>query len=326
VITILVPESPLMLSLGPLGAIAFIGGTASWTVFNLQDGVLTGLRKTVWVPVENASYSVAKIVLLVLLVAWTPPLGILGSWFIPMGFVVAVVTLALARWIPQHAAATRARSFTMSGRRLVGFIAGDYLASLISLGVTTLLPVLITLTLGPRDGAYFYVVWIIGNSLNLLPIHTCASMTVEALHGSTDIHSATRRISFHLARILIPVALVVAVGAPLILTIFGPDYAANGSDALRYVALGVLPFAANAIAIAIARIRGKAGEIVLIQLALAISTLGLTAVLLGPMGVSGVTLAWLLAQLGVAIVVGPLRIVPIIRASSGRSLGFGRKE
>lgn len=319
-IPILFPDSPLIRTLGPLGALVFIGGTAAWTIFNLQDGVLTGLRRAVWVPVENAAYGVAKIVLLVLLVSWTPPQGILGSWFIPMSVVVIAVTLALSRWIPQHATATSDRSFAMGRRRLVGFIAGDYLASLISVGVTSLLPVLITLTLGPTSGAYFYVVWIIGTSLNLLPIYTCASMTVETLHGSIDLGSTARRITLHLARILIPIALVVVVAAPLILTVFGSDYAENGTDALRFVALGVLPFAANVMAMAIARIRAKAGEIILIQLAVAISTLGLTALLLPPMGIAGVALAWLLAQLGVAAVVGPTRILPVIRTSPGHPL------
>jgi O-antigen/teichoic acid export membrane protein len=313
-IPVLFPNSALIGALGPIGALGFVVGTVSWTIFNLQDGVLTGLRRALWVPVENASYGIAKIILLVIFVTWAPVLGVVGSWFIPMALVVVGVSMVLFRWIPQHAHATGERSFAMDRRRLLGFIAGDYLASLISVGITTLLPVLITVTLGPRDGAFFYVVWIIGTSLNLLPIYTCASMTVEALHGSADVHTAVRRVSLHLARILVPVALVTAVASPLILSVFGPDYATNGTDALRVIALSVVPFGVNVMTMAIARIRGRASEIILVQAALAVSTLALTVVLLQPMGVTGVAIAWLLAQLGVAAVLGPLRILPIVRA------------
>ena len=66
--------------------------TVLWSVFSFQDGVLIGLRKSVWVLVENLTYNIAKIVLLVA-GAWVlHDAGIVGSWFIPTPFVVALVT------------------------------------------------------------------------------------------------------------------------------------------------------------------------------------------------------------------------------------------
>jgi len=43
----------------------FLGGVAVFTIFTLQDGALIGLRREAWVPVENATFGVIKIVLLV---------------------------------------------------------------------------------------------------------------------------------------------------------------------------------------------------------------------------------------------------------------------
>ena len=48
----------------PLAAVAFVAATAVWVLFILQDHVLTGLHKTIWVPITNAICSLAKIALL----------------------------------------------------------------------------------------------------------------------------------------------------------------------------------------------------------------------------------------------------------------------
>src|SRR5699024_4418201 len=54
---------------GPAPACAFAAATAVWVLFVLQDQVLIGLRKSVWVPVANALYSVAKLAVLPLFTA-----------------------------------------------------------------------------------------------------------------------------------------------------------------------------------------------------------------------------------------------------------------
>ncbi|HET8680932.1 MAG TPA: hypothetical protein VFM54_03505, partial [Micromonosporaceae bacterium] len=59
-------------SAGPLLAAGFVVAVAAWGVFTLQDSVLTALRGAVWVPVENAAFGVAKVVLLVALAAVAP--------------------------------------------------------------------------------------------------------------------------------------------------------------------------------------------------------------------------------------------------------------
>jgi hypothetical protein len=43
---------------------AFLGGTALWTLFTLQDSVVIGLNATGRVPIENSLYQLAKIGLL----------------------------------------------------------------------------------------------------------------------------------------------------------------------------------------------------------------------------------------------------------------------
>src|SRR3954467_6747058 len=73
------PALAAMLSSGPL-AMWFVVATVAWTLFVIQDGVLTGLGRATWVPLENAAFSVAKLAVLVVAAALLPREGIFVSW------------------------------------------------------------------------------------------------------------------------------------------------------------------------------------------------------------------------------------------------------
>ncbi len=289
----------------PAGVALLVVAALASTVFNLQDGVLTGLRRTVWVPIENGLYSLVKLLLLIAVVGAFPLIGILVSWFVPIFVAVGLISYALvSRWIPAHIAAGAGRSIAMGRRRLLGFVAADYVGSLCALAITALLPVLIVAGLGGREGAYFSIVWTISQSLNLLAVNMCASMTVETIHANADLSMETRRVALHMARLLIPTVLLLLVFAELVLRVFGADYAANGTTALRLLSIGALPAAVNTLFIATARIRGRGREILAVQAVLATLTLAGGALLVGPLGINGVPMAWLIAQTAVAAVVG----------------------
>lgn len=289
----------------PVGVVVLVLGTLAWTVFTLQDGVLIGLRKTIWLPVENGLYGLVKIVMLVALVAALPALGIIVSWIVPMIAAVLIVTAALAwRWLPAHALANRGRSMVLSRDRVLRYAAADYGGSLIALASTALLPVLIVAMSDAHTGGTFYVVWLIATSLNLLPTNMCASMTVEALHAGADLAQEVRRTIIHMGRLLVPTVILVIVLADWIMRIFGPEYVVGGTTALRIVALAVLPFSVNALYLATCRIQARGGQIVRAQAALTLLTLGGTVIALPVAGISGVALAWLVAQSAVAIVAG----------------------
>lgn len=61
--------------LSVLSIVLLAGATVVWNVFNIQDGVLAGLRRTIWVPVENFLYSLAKLIVLVVLAAGAADAG-----------------------------------------------------------------------------------------------------------------------------------------------------------------------------------------------------------------------------------------------------------
>ena len=298
----------------PLGLLLLVAGTMAWSVFNLQDGVLAGLRRTPWVPVENGAYAVAKIVVLVMVATVLPTAGIVTSWIVPSLVLVVVVSIVLAfRWVPTHVSRQAGRAPRMARRRLLSFVAADSVGALFALAASTLLPVIVVAQAGATQGAYFAIAWTIVMALTLVPVNMAASMTVETIHAGADLATETRRLTIHVARLLVPLLVVLEIAAPWILHIFGPEYAANATDTLRLAMLGLVPFAANAIYLAAARIRGQGRRILLIQASVAVLTLGGSLLLLRSAGIFGVAIAWPLAQALVAAVVVPAGLWPLLR-------------
>ena len=73
----------------PVTAVCFVAGAVGYSIFVLQDGALTGLRRTGWVLGENALFAAVKAGLLALCGILALGAGILASWV--GGLVVALV-------------------------------------------------------------------------------------------------------------------------------------------------------------------------------------------------------------------------------------------
>lgn len=302
----------------PIGVSLMVIGTLCWSIFNLQDGVLTGLRRTGWVPVENGIYAATKIVLLVACVVLLPATGIVVSWIVPSVCIVGVVTVVLLRrWLPAYMSLHGDRRPVIDRRTLMTFVAADSVGALFALGASTLLPVLVVGAVGPTTGAYFAIAWTIITALMLVPINMAASLTVESVHTQAALGPQVGRLAGHLYRMLVPLVIAVMLFAEWGLHIFGAAYSENATVALRIGALGLLPFAANTLFMATARIRARSRSILLVQMATALLTLAISGALLGPMGIAGVTLAWLIAQTLVAAVVVPTQLLPLVRGRAG---------
>jgi len=296
----------------PIAAAGFIVVTAAWSIFNMQDGVLTGLRQALIVPVENSTFSIAKIILLIAF-SGLAAYGIFLSWAIPTVIGVFLISLIVFRWlIPIHVRASREVARPLELGRIVRFVTGDYLGALCVLAYVSLLPVIVIDRAGPEAGAYFYIVWVIATSLNLLPLSITISHTVETVSTKGDPIARTRGALLHAMRLMIPIVTVVIIGAPWILAIFGPGYVANGTDLLRLLALSVIPYSINLIYFSLARIRARVRGIVIVQATLAVLTLGLSFPLLDRMGVTGIGVATLISQGSVAIVLLATELRPVL--------------
>lgn len=304
--------SPALAFLGstPLFALWFVLATMAWCIFTLQDSVLAAMQQAVWVPIENTIFAVAKIALL-LLFAWpSARYGIFASWTIPGAAVLLPISyLIFRRLLPRHTQASLAQAEPLLPRRIAGYAASNYIGSMLSLAVNTLLPLLVLHQLGPKANAYFAQPWLIASSLQLIAGNMAVSLTVEAATDRDQLAGYTRRALVHSARLLVPLVALMLLGAPMLLSLFGRAYAAEGAGLLRLLALGALPNLVNMLYLSVARVRNRVGVIVVVQATLCVSTLGLSYTLLHWYGIMGIGIAWLSSQTLVAagIVLAHLR-------------------
>ena len=281
--------------------VAFVISVALWCIFTLQDSVLTGLRQTTWVPVENLLVAVVKIVLLVVLAQLTPAYGLWASWMIPVALSLGPVNwLIFARFLPQQRRGIETQSITAG--TLVQHTFHNYIGSLCFLASTTLLPVIVTQTLGARATAYFYIPWMLYTGLQLIPQNMALSFMVEASANRSRTADYYRSAWQQSLRLLLPLVALLLVGAPWLMALFGDDYAVEGSTLLRILVVAILPNLYTALYLSLARVENRSHRLIVVQGAICLLTLGLTTLLLDTFGITGVGMAWLAAQSVVAVV------------------------
>nr|WP_107909178.1 lipopolysaccharide biosynthesis protein [Streptomyces chartreusis] len=302
---------------GPLNGLFFVVAVVAWNLLTLQDGVLTGLRSALWVPVGNTVFSAVKLGLLVAFAVAIPTAGVFVSWVAAIAVsVLPLGWLVFRRLVPRHAAATAEHTRPPALKEIGRFLAGDYTGSLFSLAVVYLIPVIVAAQVSSEDNAYFYITATIGGTVNLLAINMGASLTVEGAHDPGRLAANTRAALRRMARIMIPVAAILFFGAPWILGVFGPGYADAATPLLRWFAVGGLLRVVMETYFAVLRAQSRTAGLAWLQGLLCALVLGLTLVLLPRMGLTGAGVAEI-ASLSVIVAIAAPRLYRTVRASQG---------
>ncbi|MFG2312494.1 lipopolysaccharide biosynthesis protein [Streptomyces sp. NPDC048566] len=301
---------------GPLNGTFFVLAVVAWSVLTLQDGVLTGLRSALWVPVGNTVFSAAKLALLVGLAAVLPASGVFVSWVAAIALsVLPLGVLVFRRLAPRHSAAAGEHTRPPSLREIGRFLAGDYTGSLFSLAVVYLVPVIVASQVSSTDNAYFYITTTIGGTVNLLAVNMGASLTVEGAHDPARLAANTRAALRRMARIMLPVGGLLFLGAPYILRVFGPGYAHAATPLLRWFAVGALLRVVMETYFAVLRAQSRTSGLAYLQGLLCALVLGLTVVLLPRMGLTGAGVAEI-SSLAVIVAIAAPRLVRVLRTAA----------
>ncbi|MHC5906925.1 lipopolysaccharide biosynthesis protein [Streptomyces sp. S6] len=271
----------------PAAGAAFVVACVAWALLTLQDGVLTGLRKALWVPVGNAVFSVGKLILLAVFATALPVLGIFVSWAAAIAFsTLPLGWLIFRRLIPRQQAADR-HVEPPRLREMGRFLAGDSLGALFSLAMINLLPVMVAVRFSAAENGYFYVAYTVGGTMEFMAINMASSLTAHASHDPRHLTDGVRGALRRMAVLLIPVVLVLVAFAPQILTPFDEDYAEHGTTVLRLLALGALPRVVVELYIGVLRVQGRTGMLAVLQGAMCGLVLGGAALSFGSAGIAG---------------------------------------
>ncbi|MFN8446527.1 MAG: phosphotransferase [Caldilineaceae bacterium] len=284
-------------------ALLFVAATMAWCIFALQDSVLIGLRQATWVPVENLTFAVAKLVLLVVLVKLLPNLGIFLSWVVPMALLLLPVNWVIFRYLaPRHIVATDLRSEPLTVGSVTRYVAGDYLGSLVMTATTGLLPLMVLEQAGAATNAYFSIAWTIANSLYLVSRNMGMSLISEASLDRGKLELYRRRVLLQTFKVLVPITLFIVITAPWLLRLFGQAYSSEATTLLRLLALSALPAVIPSLSVSVNRVQRKLMRVFIVQAALCGLVVVLSYLLLKRDGITGIGLAWLIGQSVIALI------------------------
>jgi len=284
-------------------ALWFVAAVMVWCVFSLQDAVLTGLRRAIWVPVDNVLFAVAKIGLLVGFTTVFPRTGIFASWTLGVVLsVLAINALLVLRLIPGHVRSATASPEVANPRRIGRFVAADYAGGLSWIVATTVIPLLVIQRLGAAENAYYALGWVITMPLYLVSASTASSLVVALVDERTRFRDVAHRVFAQTARLVVPAALLLAAVAPVFLRLFGPEYAHRGTTALRLLALSSIPAMVTALYTGVWRAQRRLPLLVWVRCVQYAAVVLLSLALVRPYGIAGPALAWLAVQtIGAAV-------------------------
>jgi len=258
------PDDPLYVSTGV--AVWFVVSTMAWSVFNLQDAALTGLRSAVWVPLENGLYGLVKLVLLVVVARSSLSEGVFASWTVPViALVVPVNLLLFRRILPRHATAQPDAQQMPARGVLARYMAGDYAAQAFTQLSSTFLPVLVVSLLGAAQGAYYLPAQTAFAAMGMLATAITSSLVVEAARDEGATHRLARAMLRRICVLVLPAGAFVALAAPWLLELFGSQYRAGATTVLQLMMLSLLPRVPVALYVTKCRLENRTGMLALLQ-------------------------------------------------------------
>jgi O-antigen/teichoic acid export membrane protein len=290
-------------------AILYVSATAAWTIFVLEDAVLTALGRAAWLPLENGSFSALKIVILPVAYLLISGHGVFLAWVVPMFVTVPVMNWLIARRVvPQAAIAQRDAQGVLEifgRRRLFTFLAQDFFGAAFGQIALTALPLLVVAFLGPRENAYFYIPFTLVSTFDLMFLAVTTSLTTEASRSPGRTRELTGTVVRRFLAVQVPISLLIVVAAPLVLLPFGHAYVTHGTTLLRLLAATSCFRSLLFLVSAMARLEGHGRRLLFVGAALAVGLVSLIALLAPSEGLDGVGLAWALAHGTLALALLP---------------------
>jgi O-antigen/teichoic acid export membrane protein len=178
-----------------------------------------------------------------------------------------------------------------------------------------LIPVIVTLAVGPQENAVFYVAFMITSFLFMVPVHLSTVLFAIASASPELIAEKLRFVLRVSLMIGLPVMAVLAIGAHFALNLYGPEYARLGTVPLWAMVIAYIPAMPKAQYIAVSRATNKVGRAAGLLCGAAVAEVA--AIVIGGKlgGLDGLSFAYL----GVTTIEGLVTAPTVLRAAYART-------
>jgi O-antigen/teichoic acid export membrane protein len=108
-----------------------------------------------------------------------------------------------------------------------------------------------------------------------------------------------------IAATVLPAALLLAIAAPVLLTLFGPEYRANSTFLLQLLMIAIFPRVITSLWTTRCRLQNRTGRVAVLQSLQAGVLVGGTVLLSGPLGLAAVGWSAVAAEALPPLLLGP---------------------
>jgi O-antigen/teichoic acid export membrane protein len=284
----------------------FVGGVAAHAVGLLLDNALLSATGGGIQLRRNTIHAVVKLTLLVVF-AFTlhqyGSLSIYASWFIAGVISILAVGIMLIRQFRVPLSRLRPRLSTLDG---LHFDAVKHHILNLSLSVPYYtMPIVANVILGSEKAGYLYATWSLAGFVFVLPV---ALSTALFAAGAKDSSKIVQDFRFSLRSSMAACTaanLIILPFGGLVLSIFGPAYAANGHLVLIVLCFGGFGVIIRDHHVAVGRIAGDVGREAALMVALGVGEITGAAIGAWLGGLIGLSLGWLVAVAFEVVVCGP---------------------
>jgi O-antigen/teichoic acid export membrane protein len=201
-------------------------------------------------------------------------------------------------------------------RKLVPYSTANYMADLLYRAPLE--------RLGATSSAHTYIGWMIGSLLVSPGLALAQSAFAEGSKAPDNLRPTMLRAGLYATGITIPIALLAAVIAPLLLTIFGQSYADEGTVLLRWLAAASPVSVFLCLYFSALRVRKRLKELILLSIFISVTTLSVPLLAIEDLGISSMGASWFASHVIAALIAG--RNLLKIKNSRGSEIRIAGKN
>jgi O-antigen/teichoic acid export membrane protein len=176
----------------------------------------------------------------------------------------------------------------------------NYIANLLAMAPTLVLPIIVVNRLGGAAAAYYYLAFMIINLIYAIATSVSQSLFVEGSYSEGALRGLLKRAMIVLVSIMIPACIILALAGHFILNFFGKSYGAGGADVIILLASTAPIIAAYNIGNVLLRITRQNYAMVSVNIIYAVVIIVL-ALLWVDRGLTWVAMAWIAGNTFAAI-------------------------
>lgn len=177
-------------------------------------------------------------------------------------------------------------------RHVFHYSFSNYVANLLNIAPTLVLPLVIINHLGSASAGYYYLAFMVANLLYTVAYAVAQSLFAEGSYAERGLRELLKKSSVILTAIVVPSTLILYFGAHLLLTLYGHDYGTNAVAIMQVLALAAPAVTLYTLTSVLLRITKQAVALIAMNVLYFVAVCGL-ALPWSHHGLVGIGYAWL---------------------------------